>query len=205
MQETIENKILNRIYGNRRGWVFSPKDLSGLGPRTVIDSALHRFEQKGKIHRVIQGLYYYPRSSEMLGQELQPDIDNVARALARKFGWRIQPGGAMAQNLLGLSTQVPARVVYLSDGRKRMYRVGRYRLVFEHSTLKESGFQLHESGLIVQAIRSLGKDRITPEIIAKIRSWLQPNLRQKVLADTKTATGWVYSAIQRITQEESHG
>jgi hypothetical protein len=66
--------------------------------------------------------------------------------------------------------------------------------------LKESGFRLTESGLIVQALKSLGQERITPEVISKIRSWLPDSLRAKVLADTKTATGWVYCAIQQITQ-----
>jgi hypothetical protein len=91
---------------------------------------------------------------------VSPDIDQVAQALARKFGWRIQPGGAMAQNLQGLSTQVPARAVYLSDGPNRTYRIGDTTLIFKHTALKEAGFKLRESGLIVQALKSLGPDRV---------------------------------------------
>jgi hypothetical protein len=78
-------------------------------------------------------------------------------------------------------------------------------LAFEHTALKESGIKLKESGLIVQALKSLGQEQITPEIISKIRAWLPESLRAKVLADTKTATGWVYSAIQQIVQEGVHG
>jgi hypothetical protein len=85
---------------------------------------------------------------------LSPDTDQVARALARKFNWRIQPSGATALNLLGLSTQVPARAVYLSDGPDRSYTVGNTGLDFEHTALKEVGFKLRESGLIVQALKS---------------------------------------------------
>jgi hypothetical protein len=136
---------------------------------------------------------------------LSPDIDQVARALARKFRWRIQPSGATALNLLGLSTQVPARAVYLSDGPTRGYKIGSTSLVFEHTALKEAGFKLRESGLIVQALRSLGQDRITPEIISKIRAWLPASLRPKILVDTKTATTWAYAVIQQIVQEEPHG
>jgi hypothetical protein len=95
--------------------------------------------------------------------------------------------------------------VYLSDGPDRAYQVGNTSLVFEHTALKESGVKLKESGLIVQALKSLGPDQITPEIISKIRKWLPKSLDAKVLADTKTATGWVYSAIQQITQEDSRG
>ncbi|AEU36517.1 DUF6088 family protein [Granulicella mallensis] len=102
-------------------------------------------------------------------------------------------------------TRVPARTVYLSDGPDRVYRVGNTTLAFEHTALKESGFNLEESGLIVQALKSLGQEQITSEIVSKIRAWLPVSLRAKVLADTKTATGWVYSAIQQITQEAVHG
>jgi hypothetical protein len=205
MPYTIEKTTASRIYGNGRGWVFSPRDFADLGGRPTIDSALHRLEQKGKIRRVIRGIYDYPRSSDLLGQKLSPDIDQVAHALARKFGWRIQPGGAVAQNLLGLSTQVPAHAVYLSDGPDRAYRIGNATLVFEHTALKEAGFKLRESGLIVQGLKSLGPDRITPDVVSKIRRWLPKSLWAKVLTDTKTATGWVYAAIQRIAQKESNG
>lgn len=205
MEKSIENKAINRVRGNGRGWAFSPRDFADLGGRATIDSALHRLEQRGKIRRVLRGVYDYPSFSDLLGQELSPDIDQVARALARKFGWRIQPSGATAQNLLGLSTQVPARAVYLSDGPDRTYRVGNTALVFEHTALKEAGFKLRESGLVVQALKSLGPDRINREVISKIRKWLPPSLRAKVLADTKTATGWVYAAIQRIAQEDPDG
>ena len=205
MPQSIENKTISRIYGTGRDWAFSPRDFADLGGRSAIDSALHRLEQKGKIRHVIRGIYDYPRFSELLGQELSPDIDQVAQALARKFGWRIQPSGAMAQNLLGLSTQVPARAVYLSDGPDRTYQVGNTALIFERAALKDAGFKLRESGLIVQALKSLGPEHITPDVISKIRKWMAPNLRTKVLTDTRTATGWVYAAIQRITQEASDG
>jgi hypothetical protein len=205
MAQTSENRILSRIRGTGSGWAFSPRDFLDISERATIDSALHRLAQKGQVRRVIRGVYDYPRFSELLEQELSPDIDQVARALARKFRWRIQPSGATALNLLGLSTQVPARAVYLSDGPTRGYKIGNTSLVFEHTALKEAGFKLRESGLIVQALRSLGQDRITPEIISKIRAWLPASLRPKILVDTKTATTWAYAVIQQIVQEEPHG
>jgi hypothetical protein len=110
----------------------------------------------------------------------------------------------MALNFLGLSTQVPARAVYLSDGPDRDYQIGNTSLAFEHRALKESGIEVKESGLIVQALKSLGQEQLTPEIISKIRAWLPESLRAKVLADTKTVTGWVYSAIQQVAQEDAH-
>jgi hypothetical protein len=205
MNPTFEEKALSRIQKTGGGWAFSPKDFLDLGGRPTVDSGLHRLEKRGEIRRVIRGIYDYPRFSKFLDQSLSPDVDQVARALARKFRWRIQPSGAMALNFLGLSTQVPARAVYLSDGPDRDYQIGNTSLAFEHKALKESGIELKESGLIVQALKSLGQEQITPEIIAKIRAWLPESLRAKVLADTKTVTGWVYSAIQQIAQEDAHG
>ncbi len=204
MNQSSENRILNRIRGTGSGWSFSPRDFLDLGERATIDSALHRLTAKGQVRRVIRGIYDYPRYSELLKQQLSPDIDQVARALARKFRWRIQPSGATALNLLGLSTQVPARAVYLSDGPDKSFKVGNTTLAFEHTALKEAGFKLGESGLIVQALKSLGQERITPEVISKIRTWLPTSLRPRILTDTKTATGWVYSVIQQIAQEEHH-
>jgi hypothetical protein len=205
IQQTVEKKILSRIYGNGRGWAFSQADFADLGPRPTIDSALLRRERQGLLRRVIRGIYDYPRQSKAVPGPLSPDIDQVANALARKFVWRIQPDGATAQNLLGLSTQVPARVVYLSDGPDRSYTVGKTSLAFEHTALKEAGFKLAESRLIVQALKALGEHRITDKVVTQIRKQFDPTLRQRILLDTRTATGWVYAAIKEIAKEESNG
>ena len=205
MTQSIEDKLVSRIYGNGRGWAFSQADFADLGSRSAIDLALHRRERGGGIRRVIRGIYDYPRQRQALRGPVTPDIDQVAHALARKFAWRIQPDGATAQNLLGLSTQVPARVVYLSDGPDRSYTVGKTSLAFEHTALKEAGFKLPESRLIVQALKAYGENRITPKIIAQVRKKFNPALRQRILVDTKTATGWVYAAIQQIAKEDSNG
>jgi len=204
MPHALEDKIVSRIYGNRRGWAFSQADFADLGSRSAVDLALHRREKEGLIRRVIRGIYDYPRQSKALRGPVSPDIDQVAHALARKFAWRIQPDGATAQNLLGLSTQVPAQVVYLSDGPDRSYTVGRTSLDFKHTALKEAGFKLPESGVIVQALKAYGEDRITPRILAQIRKNLPPALRRRILRDTRTATGWVYAAIQEITKDNSN-
>ena len=204
MQST-ENKVLRRIYGKGRGWAFSQKDFSQIGSREAIYVSLHRLSKRGKIRRVIRGLYDYPEFSSLLNKELSPDINQVAQALSRKFRWRIQPSGPAALNLLGLSTQVPGRSVYLSNGPDRHYEIGNTHLDFQHAVLKEASFKLSESALIVQGLRSLGQGNITPEVISGIRSWLTPELRNKVLGDTKTATDWIYRAIRRICQEDCNG
>jgi len=198
MSQPTENTILSRLYGKDRGWAFSQTDLADLGSRSALDVALHRLWTQGAIRRVLRGIYDYPRYNLLLGEPLSPDIDRVAQALARKLGWRILPNGPSALNLMGLSSQVPAQYLYLSDGPDRSYRVGATELVFRRTALKEAGFNLPESRTIVQGLKSIGQDTIRAEVIAKIRDWLPPALRLKVLADTRTATGWVYEAIRQI-------
>ena len=197
--ETLEKQLIRRVHHKGAGWAFSQSDFAELGTRSAIDITLHRLAKEGKIRRVIRGIYDYPRYSEVLQQAVSPDIDQIANALARKFGWRIQPDGATAQNLLGLSTQVPAKAVYLSDGPNRAYKIGpRTILTFKHTALKEIGFKLRESSLVVQALKAFGEERISPAILSSIRSQLAPKIRQKMLRDTRTSTGWVYSAIRLI-------
>jgi len=205
MPQSIEEKALAFILRNRADWAFSPADLAHLGSRAAIDLALHRLHRKGRIRRVLRGVYMVPRTSELLGVERAPDVDAVANALARKFGWRIQSSGAVAQNVVGLSTQIPATYVYLSDGPKRTYRVGATALEFHHAAAKQINVRLRESALLVQALRALGPERITKSVVQRLRRWLDPKLRARVLADTKFVTGWTQAAIRRICRDDGHG
>ena len=201
MQQPVEHKLVSMIYGKGRGWSFSPKDFSSLGRRSSIDVALHRLLAKGTIRRVVRGIYDYPRQNNKLGGKLSPDLDQVASALARKSGWRIQPAGQAALNLLGLSTQVMGRVAYLSDGPTRTYAIAGQELVFEHTMLKESGFRHRESSLIVQALKTLGPRRITSETVRRLRNSMNQELRARILVDTKAATGWIRDAILKVCKE----
>jgi hypothetical protein len=94
MSQTVEERIAYRARGIGGGWAFSPKEFADFGGPSTIDTALHHLAQKGQVRRVIRGIYDYLRFSDFLGQQLGPDIDQVARAVARKFRWRIQPSGA---------------------------------------------------------------------------------------------------------------
>lgn len=198
--QPIEQKILSRIYGRGRGWAFTKTDFIADFGETNIHKALSTLAQSGTIRRVCVGVYDYPRQSQLLGQ-LSPDIDQVAQALARKFNWRIQTSGDTALNLLGLSTQVPGKWLYLSDGPGRRYEIGEQELMFRKSALKDTGFALRESGLLVPAIKALGKEHIDAVVIDKLRRWLDPKLRTRLLQDTRMVTSWIYEIIKRICQE----
>ena len=161
--QAIEQKILSRIYGRCRGWAFTKTDFVAEFGEANIHQALSGLTKAGTIRRVCHGVYDYPRRSQLLG-ELSPDIDQVAQALARKFNWRIQASGETALNLLGLSTQVPGKWLYLSDGPSRQYGIGatgQQMLAFRQSALKDTGLKLRESGLLVQALKAATLLKIT--------------------------------------------
>jgi hypothetical protein len=194
------------IAGHGRGWAFSSSDLLGRYSRQQADSLLSELAGQSKIRRVARGLYDYPGYSELLGKELSPDIDQVARAYARKFNWRIEVAGETALNLLGLSTQIPASYVYLSDGPNRRYDILGQTLEFKKSALKHIGFKYRESALMVQALKALGKEHVSKSMISKLRQQIEPALRDKIRKDAKSATGWIYEVIQSVCMsEEKHG
>ncbi|HRH72411.1 MAG TPA: DUF6088 family protein [Zoogloea sp.] len=194
----IDKKITSIIYGHGRGWAFTKTDFISGFTEANIHQALSSLARAGTIRRVCHGVYDYPRYSELLGQALSPELDQVAQALARKFNWRIQPSGDAVLNLLGLSTQVPARWIYLSDGPGREYMVGNVTLVFRKLALKDAGFRRRESGLLVQAFKALGRERVDAAVIAHLRTWLPANQRKAVLLETRAVTGWIYQLIKQV-------
>ncbi len=199
--QPIEKKVLSRIYGRGRGWAFTKVDFVAEFGEVNIHHALSSLARAGKIRRVCHGVYDYPAESALLGKPLSPGIDQVAQALARKFNWRIQPSGDAALNLLRLSTQVPGRWVYLTDGPSRRYVVGKHTLVFKKSALKDTGFKYRESGLVVQALKALGKDRVDQSVVTTIRQELGSKLSARVLQDTRAVTGWIYEIIKQVCRE----
>lgn len=196
--KNLSESIFYFIAGHGRGWAFSSSDLAGRFARQQIDNGLSDLAEANKIRRVARGLYDYPRYSDLLQKTLSPDIDQVAYAYARKFNWRIEVSGESALNLLGLSTQIPAQYVYLSDGSSKSYDVMGTQLNFKKSTLKDIGFKHRESTLIVQALKALGKEHLSTEIFAKIREQIDAKSHSKVLRDTQGSTGWIYEAIKEI-------
>jgi hypothetical protein len=197
----LYDKAFYFIVGHGRGWAFSSSDMMTKFSRQQSDNLLSDLVKDGKIRRVSRGIYDYPKYSELLQKELLPDIDQVARAYARKFNWRIEVSGESALNLLGLSTQIEGKYTYLSDGANRSYEVFGTTLEFKKTSLKNIGFKHKESSLVVQALKALGKEQINDEVISKIKKQIDTKKCSSILKDTKSTTVWIYEAIKRICQD----
>lgn len=201
--DTDRSQILSRIRQAGPGRVFTPKDFLDTVNRDAADQALSRLARRGVIKRLARGLYHTPKYNPRLGIDVPPDLDEIAAALGRQTGSRIVPSGAVAANQLGLSTQVPAKPVYFSDGRSRTVRVGQYTVQIKHAQPKDLPAGTPKTALVIQALRYLGKDAITDQVIHTIQSVLSADERRQLLDDAKYATDWLCQAVRRISL--SHG
>jgi len=125
-------RIRARVNKRGRGRVYTSKDFLDFGSRGSIDMALSKLVSDGQLKRIGRGLYHDPRFNKWLGLELGPEVDEIAQALARQTGSRVVPSGAVAASWLGLSTQVPAKSIYLTDARTRQVRVGNTVITAKH-------------------------------------------------------------------------
>ena len=200
--KTIEDKVIARIYGKSRGYVFTPKDFLHLGNHESVRQALARLTAKGTIRRLMRGIYDYPAFSAFLNAPASPDPDGIAQAIARANGWTIHPTGATALNLLGLSTQVPAQWTYLTDGPTKNYKWQGGTLKFRHRTSKEAANLSRETELVVQSLKALGKERVNDSVIRQIKLRLTPKERDRALKEARYAASWVYEVIKRIATED---
>jgi hypothetical protein len=199
---TIQDQILDQIRRQGRGKVFIPKDFLDLGSRNAADQSLSRLVKGGAIERLGRGLYHYPQMNERLGIPLAPDLDEIADALGRQTGSRVVPSGAVAANRLGLSTQVPAKPVYLTDGRTRQVRIGNTVIQLRHAAPKELPVGSRTSAMVFQALRYLGQAAVDYQVINRLRRSLSAEQRQELLRDARYTTDWIAAVVRQVAQHE---
>ncbi|MBT3294481.1 MAG: hypothetical protein HN919_08190 [Verrucomicrobia bacterium] len=183
---SIAEQILNEIRRHEEGWCFSQKDFMDIAGRNALEQAFFRLAKAREIRRIGRGLYDVPRYSGLLKTILSPVSNQIAKAIARKHGWRIQPTGAGAANLLNLSTQVPMKIVYLSDGPTKTMEFGGRTLYFRQTSPKDMATN-ELSGLVINALKYLGKEGLTPEIVTKLRSRFDDKQKKQLLKDAAFA------------------
>lgn len=200
---TITDRIIYRIRGMGRGSAFMRHDFQDLGNMDAAAKVLTRLSSGKIIRRLKPGLFDFPRFNKKLGGQLSPDLDQVAKAVARKNGLRLQVTGAQAANLLGLSTQVPAQAIYLTDGPSKKIRIDNREIVFRHVEPKRIRMSKSKSGIVMEALKYFGQNRLDDEIIGILRQKLGKSEKGRLLKDADKAPAWLGKVIRQITGEAS--
>lgn len=196
-------QIESRIISAAKDTVFITSDFLDIADTQAVNKALSRLAEDKKIRRIIRGVYDLPHYSELLQEYISPKMENVAKAIARNFGWIVIPCGDTALNMLGLSTQIPAVWMYVSSGPYRKYEIGNRTLQFKHASSKDIVGLSYKSALVVQALKALGQVNVDQQIKKKLRMILTVSERIALLSETQYGTAWIYEVVREIcTQEE---
>ncbi|MBQ7314466.1 MAG: hypothetical protein IJW83_00445 [Clostridia bacterium] len=193
--------IRNRIKKAQPGTVFVAVDFVDVSEKTNINAYLAVLAEEGTLLRALRGVYYKPQYNKLLKEYIAPDIDKVARAIARNYGWTIIPGEDAALNMLGLSTQVPAVYIYASDGPYKKYTVNNFTIEFKRTTQRDLVNLSFKTAVVIQALKALGKDRIAEDDIAQLRSVCTAEEKDKMITEAKTVTAWIYDYIRQICND----
>jgi hypothetical protein len=202
MTESIENKILAKIKKNRRGRVFFVDDFITVAVAKTVNKTLERLAAKGELTRIARGIYTRPEMSKLLGQPLTPTTEVIAKAIAKRDRARILPTGTYALNMLGLSTQVPMNVVYLTDGAARKIQLGKRSILFKKTTPKNLAVEGELTGLAIQALRVLEKDKVTPQQEQKIIEFLKKEKPEVLARDIALAPEWIRQIMRKALPQK---
>lgn len=195
----ILEQVKARIQSAKDGSVFIPSDFFDIAEAVKINMCLNRLEETGELQRVMRGIYAKPRYSVLLNKNVPPRSDDIAKAIARNYGWTIVPCGDTALNMLGLSTQVPAAWLYISDGPYKSYKADGMTLKFKHTDNKNEIINIsYKTALVVQALKALGKGNVTDKELQSISKLLSDNEKTQMLMEAKRVTAWVYELIRKI-------
>ena len=203
MERTISyRKIRDRVENAEPNTIFVTSDFMDLASTYAANGALRRMVRDGTIDQVMRGVYSKPKYNELLKRKIPPSPDDIAKAIARNYGWTIIPSGNTALNMFGLSTQVPARWEYVSDGPYKEYDIDdKLSIHFKHTANKEITRISYDSALLIQALKAIGKSNISSKDIKRLSSGIPEEKREQILKETQYTTSWIYEVIRGICNE----
>ena len=199
LTKSIDSQVLTAIQSRGRGCVFVPADFLEIGSREAIDVTLHRLARNGTIRRLARGVYDFPKDHPVLGR-LSPSAEAVAEAMAGRDHTRIQPAGAYAANTLGLSEQVPAKAVFLTDGPTRTVKIGATTIQLRRTTARNMAAAGRLSGLLIQALRELGEEHVTRERREHLKRTIPAQKRRELLKDLPLAPAWMHPIFRELAE-----
>ncbi len=186
----VEGKIAEVLRSHPRGSVLFVDDFLDHGSPESVKKALLRLKEREILVRLAHGIYLYPKIDKELGL-LFPSTEDIAKAIARRDKARIVPTGVQALNKLGLSAQVPMKVVYLTDGAARSIKVGKLTITFKNTSPKNLLAQGELSSLAIQALKTIGRSKVDDETVLKIQKLLKKEKTENIMNDAKLAPAWI--------------
>ena len=201
MTNSIYAEIKNRIEIAEVGTVFVTSDFTDIATATTVRKCLGRQVEEKNIRRILDGVYEKSTYSKLLKEYIPANPERVAYAIARSFRWTIAPCGDVALNKLGLSTQVPVVWSYISDGPYRKFSWDNITLSFKHRANREISFMSETTTLVVEALKTLGKDRVDDSIILSLRNRLPKAEKKKMLEEATVVSEWIYAVIRKVCTE----
>ena len=196
MSRSTHQKILEFVKKTDNGKIVFPTDFRGIGTEGAIKMALSRLVKENELDRLSHGIYLKPEYHSTMGK-LHPSLEVIAEAIAESEKVRIKPSGAYAMNRLGLSAQVPTRLVYITDGQARQFTIGKGGIKFKPASPKKFAMKGEISSLLLQALEELGPKNIPPlqdQIIKLVKEEDPENLYH----DLKLAPAWINDLIVSI-------
>jgi hypothetical protein len=195
----VEHKIAEVLNTYPRGSVIFVDDFLDYGNPESVKKALLRLQKKDILVRLAHGIYLYPKVDIELGV-LFPSTEEIGKAIARRDKARIVPTGILALNMLGLSTQVPMKIVYLTDGATRIVKIGKRTITFKKTSPKNLLVKGKLSSLAVQALKSIGRNNVDVETIEKIKAILKNEKKENIKNDAKLSPAWINKILTNIIQ-----
>jgi hypothetical protein len=186
----VESRIAEVLKSYQKGRVLFVDDFLDYGNPESVKKALLRLKEKEILVRLAHGIYLYPKIDKELGI-LFPSTEDIAKAIARRDKARIVPTGVQALNKLGLSTQVPMKVVFLTDGATRSIKIGKRTITFKNTSPKNLLAQGEISSLVIQALKTIGQSKVGDETLLKIQTLLKKEKTENRLNDAKLAPAWI--------------
>ncbi len=195
----VENKIAEVLKSFSKGSVLFVGDFLDFGNSESVKKALLRLKEKEILVRLAHGIYLYPKVDKELGV-LYPSTEDIAKAIARRDKARIVPTGVQALNKLGLSTQVPLKIVYLTDGAARIIKVGKRTIEFKKTSPKNLLVKGEISSLVIQALKTIGQNKIDAKTTEKIQAILKNEKKENIISDAKLSPAWINKILMQVIQ-----
>lgn len=199
--KSSKNQIETKILKSSLGEIFFAEDFYKYGSAGNIRLTLFRLENEGILERLAQGIYLKPKKDPLLGS-IYPTTEEIAKQIAQRDKARIAPTGVFALYLLGLTTQVPLKAVYLSDGSQREIKIGNRSIQFKKTVPKSFAIKDGLLHLIVQAFKEKGQKEVNDDFINQLKPSILKLDKSVVESQLRYAPVWIQKEVKKNNKYE---